>query len=205
MLVRYCPVCAAPLIERADAGSGRTRLACPDGHWTHWDNPLPVVAALAEVDGRILLARNAAWPQKMFGLITGFLERDETPEQGVARELKEETGLNAGRIALIGVYEYLRNNELILAYHVQASGTVRLSAELADYRLIAPEKLRPWHAGTGYAVADWLRARGLPVIFAAPRPAPCRSGRFLFAAQPKWRGVAVEFISPGVAHSSKQS
>lgn len=167
MTYRYCPVCAAPLIERADAagGSGKTRLACPDEHWTHWDNPLPVVAALAEVDGRILLARNAAWPEKMFGLVTGFLERDETPEQGVARELKEETGLDAGRIALIGVYEFIRNNELIIAYHVQASGEIRLCAELAEYRLVAPEKLRPWPAGTGYAVADWLRARGFPATF----------------------------------------
>lgn len=167
MMVRYCPVCAAPLVERADAagGGGKIRLACPEGHWTHWDNPLPVVAALAEVDGRILLARNTAWPEKMFGLVTGFLERDETPEQGVARELKEETGLDADRIVLIGVYEFIRNNELIIAYHVRASGTISLCAELAEYRLIAPEKLRPWHAGTGYAVADWLRTRGLHATF----------------------------------------
>jgi NAD+ diphosphatase len=36
---------------------------------------------------------------------------------------------------------------------------------LVDYRLIVPEKLRPWRAGTGYAMADWMRARGLPVEF----------------------------------------
>ena len=166
MTYRYCPVCAAPLIERADAGeAGKLRLACPDGHWTHWDNPLPVLAALVELDGRVLLARNAAWPEKMFGLVTGFLERDETPEQGVARELKEETDLDAEQVTLIGVYEFIRKNELIIAYHVRASGSIRLSEELIEYRLAAPEKLRPWRAGTGYAVADWLRARGLPVEF----------------------------------------
>lgn len=169
MTYRYCPVCAAPLIERADAGeAGKLRLACPDGHWTHWDNPLPVLAALVELDGRVLLARNAAWPEKMFGLVTGFLERDETPEQGVARELKEETDLDAEQVTLIGVYEFIRKNELIIAYHVRASGSIRLSEELIEYRLVAPEKLRPWRAGTGYAVADWLRARGLPVEFIDP-------------------------------------
>jgi NADH pyrophosphatase NudC (nudix superfamily) len=159
-------MCAAPLIERADEGEGgKVRIACPDGHWTHWDNPLPVVAALVEVEGRILLARNAAWPAKAYGLITGFLERGETPEQGIARELKEETNLDADKTSLIGVYEFIRKNELLIAYHVQASGDIRLSQELVDYRLVAPEKLRPWRTGTGAAMADWLRARGLPVEF----------------------------------------
>lgn len=171
--MRYCPVCASELISRADVGdANRLRLACPDGHWVHWDNPLPVLAALVEYEGRILLARNAAWTDKIFALITGFMERDETPEQGVARELKEETGLQADEITLIGVYEFMRKNELIIAYHVKASGEICLSPELAEFRLIAPERLRPWRAGTGYAMADWMRARGYPVEFLdSPRPA----------------------------------
>jgi len=169
---RFCPVCATPLIERADTGeAGKIRLACPDGHWTHWDNPLPVLAALVELDGQILLARNAAWPEKTFALITGFMERGETPEQGVARELKEETGLDALELSLIGVYEFIRKNEVILAYHVKAAGQVSLSPELAEYRLVAPEKLRPWPMGTGHAVADWLRRRGLQVNYLDLPPA----------------------------------
>lgn len=155
---RYCPKCAAPLVS-AVLGE-RDRLTCPSGHWTHWDNPLPVLAALVEYEGKILLARNAAWPEKTFSLITGFMERDETPEAGVARELKEETNLDTEAVALIGVYEFMRKNELIIAYHVQAAGEIRLSEELLEYRLIAPEKLRVWRTGTGFAMADWLRGRG---------------------------------------------
>jgi len=160
---RFCPLCASPLMH--ESRGDRERAVCPTGHWTHWDNPLPVVAAVVEVEGRILLARNAAWPEHMFALITGFLERDETPEQGVARELKEETNLDADQISLIGVYEFMRKNELIIAYHVKASGEIRLSEELVDFRLVAPEKLRPWRAGTGYALADWMRASNLAVEF----------------------------------------
>ena len=173
---RYCPMCATPLVLRSDAGEGgKARLACPHGHWTHWDNPLPVLAAVVEIDGKILLARNAAWPAHAFALITGFMERDETPEQGIARELKEETDLDALEISLIGVYEFMRKNELIIAYHVRAAGTVRLSEELVDYKLVAPPDLRPWRAGTGYALADWMRGRGLEVEFLdrplmSPRP-----------------------------------
>ncbi len=141
---RFCPVCATDLVMRTDSDAGadgdKARLACPEGHWTHWDNPVPVLAALVELEGRILLARNAAWGPKNFALITGFMERGETPEQGIQRELHEETGLSADAISLIGVYEFIRKNELIIAYHVQASGEVRLSPELVEYRLVSPER-----------------------------------------------------------------
>ena len=166
---RFCPLCAAPLIFRSDADNNtdgdKIRLACPTGHWTHWDNPLPVLAALVEIEGRVLLARNVAWPEKNFALITVFMERGETPEQGIARELKEETNLHAETVDLIGVYEFIRKNELIIAYHVRASGEIQLSPELVEYKLLAPERLKPWRAGTGYAMADWMRARGFPVEF----------------------------------------
>lgn len=162
---KFCPVCAAPLIRRVDDDAAKIRLACPHGHWTHWDNPLPVLAAIVQLDDRILLARNAAWSEGKFALITGFMERGETPEQGVARELKEETDLDAGQTTLIGVYEFMRKNELIIAYHVKASGTVRLSPELLEYRLVEPADLLPWRAGTGYALADWMRSRGIAVRF----------------------------------------
>lgn len=160
---RFCPRCAGPLT--VTAAGGRDRNQCPACGFVHWNNPAPVVAALLQVGEEILLARNAAWPPKMFALITGFLEAGETPEQGIAREVKEETDLDAVSVDLIGVYEFTRKNELIVAYHVVAEGAVRLSEELVEYRMVRPEKLRPWRAGTGMAVADWMRARGLPVEF----------------------------------------
>jgi NADH pyrophosphatase NudC (nudix superfamily) len=160
---QFCPSCASSLITRAHAG--RDRLLCPQCDWVHWDNPLPVLAALVEYEGRILLARNAAWPEHMFALVTGFMERGETPLEGVARELKEETNLDVAKASLIGVYEFTRKNEVIIAYHIEATGTIQLGEELVDYRLVAPERLRPWRAGTGYAMADWMKARGLHVEF----------------------------------------
>jgi ADP-ribose pyrophosphatase YjhB (NUDIX family) len=53
-----------------------------------------VLAAVIEYRGQILLARNAAWPGRMFALITGFMEAGETPQGGIAREIKEETNLD---------------------------------------------------------------------------------------------------------------
>lgn len=151
---KFCPSCAAPLALRAlDA-----RWGCACGY-VHWDNPVPVVAAIVEHEGAVILARNKDWPEKMYGLVTGFLEKDEAPEEGVKREVKEELDLDAAAAHLVGLYPFARRNELIIAYHVPATGTVRLNEELADVRRIAPEKLRPWDFGTGLAVADWLKRR----------------------------------------------
>lgn len=160
---KFCPRCASPL-EVLPLG-GRQRTACTGCGFTHWNNPLPVVAAIIEYQGQIVLARNAAWPPKVFALITGFLEAGETPEQGIAREVEEETALIATQVSLVGVYEFTRKNELIIAYHVQAEGEIKLSEELADYKLVAPADLRPWKMGTGLALADWMRARKLPFEF----------------------------------------
>jgi NADH pyrophosphatase NudC (nudix superfamily) len=160
---RFCPRCAAPLEVRDTAGL--MRQCCTQCDFVHWDNPLPVVAALIEWQGRMVIARNRAWPEGMYGLITGFLERHETPEEGIAREVHEETSLVVDELSLIGVYEFVRKNEIIIAYHARASGTIELSEELVDVKLVPPARLRPWRAGTGYAVADWMKARDLPFEF----------------------------------------
>jgi NADH pyrophosphatase NudC (nudix superfamily) len=163
---KFCPDCATPLasIELAEDGGPKSRLRCPACGWTHWNNPTPVLAAvieLADREGQLLLARNAAWPGKFFGLITGFMEAGETPEEGITREVGEETSLTVDSLALVGVYEFLRMNQVIIAYHVVARGEVVLSPELVDYRMIAPERVKCWPAGTGRALADWLRGRGI--------------------------------------------
>jgi len=77
----------------------------------------------------------------------------------------EEPGLQAESLELISVHEFLRMNQVIIAFHVRASGQVRLSPELLEYRLLEPEKVQAWPSGTGMALAKWLRSQGHdPVI-----------------------------------------
>ena len=167
---RFCPSCATPLepIELLEDGGPKTRLRCPACAWTHWNNPTPVLAAIIECadrDGQLLLARNAAWSGRMFALITGFMEAGETPAEGIAREVAEETSLEALSTELVGVYDFQRMNQVIIAYHVLARGEVRLSPELAEYKLFSPADVVCWPAGTGYALAEWLRGRGFEPRF----------------------------------------
>ncbi len=174
---RFCPQCATPLewLAREEDGGPKERLRCPACEWTHWNNPTPVLAAVVEMvdrDGQILLARNAAWTGRMFALITGFMEAGETPQEGIAREVTEETAVQPEAVNLIGVYDFQRMNQVIIAYHVQARGEVRLSPELDEYKLSSPADVRCWPAGTGYALADWLRAKGHHPQFIELPPRP---------------------------------
>ena len=161
----FCPNCATPLqmLAQQEDGGEKMRLRCPACAWTHWNNPTPVLAAIVECadrDGMVLLARNAAWTHRMFALITGFMEAGETPEEGIAREVAEETNLVVDELNLVGVYDFQRMNQLIVAYHAVARGEIVLSPELAEYKLFHPQEIKCWPAGTGYALAKWLTERG---------------------------------------------
>lgn len=159
---RFCPNCATPLamITEMEDGGEKARLRCPACDFTHWNNPTPVLAGVIEYQGKILLARNAAWTAKMYALITGFMEAGETPEGGITREIKEETNLDVTDLKLIGVYDFQRMNQIIIAYSAVGHGEVQLSPELVDYRLYAHEDVKCWPAGTGYAMADFLKSKG---------------------------------------------
>ncbi len=159
---RFCTACATELqwIAALEDGGEKQRLRCPACGWTHWNNPTPVLAAIIEYQGKVLLARNAAWTHKMYALITGFMEAGESPEEGITREVKEETNLEVDALELVGVYDFQRMNQVIIAYHAVARGEVKLSPELVDFRLFDPAEVRCWPAGTGFALAKWLRSRG---------------------------------------------
>jgi NAD+ diphosphatase len=139
----------------------------------HYDNPTPVVAAVVEHNGKVVLAHNRAWPQTLrssYGLITGFLERGESPEQCALREVKEELGLDATAATLIGVYLFEQMNQVIIAYHVPANGTITLNQELDDFRHVPLQECKAWPSGTGFALRDWLRSRGIePPMLEIPK------------------------------------
>jgi NAD+ diphosphatase len=166
---KFCPRCATSLADRefAEDGGPTMRLACPADAcgFIHYDNPTPAVGVLLEQDGEIILARGAGWPEGFFALITGFLERNEDPVKGVIREVKEETNLDVVETNIIGNYIFERKNEVMLCYHAIVKGEIKLSPELAEYKRYRPHELRPWPRATGFAVADWMKSRGLEVTF----------------------------------------
>jgi len=153
---KFCPMCAASLIERTEG-----RIECSDAcGFVNYDNPTPVAAVVVEFDGKIVLAHNRAWPGSFHGVITGFVDHAEAPADCAVREVKEELDLDATPATLIGVYPFERMNQVIIGYHVQATGVITLNEELDSFKLMSPEDCVVWPTGTGYALQDWLRSQG---------------------------------------------
>lgn len=157
---RYCPRCAQALVDQMHGGFVRRVCADAACGYIWWNNPTPVVAAVVEHEGQLILARNKLWPMRFFALITGFLEQNEIPHEAVLREVEEELGLKAHTPSFIGHYGFTRMNQLIIAYHVIGEGEVVLGEELSEYIRVPFDRARYWPAATGLALRDWLRSRG---------------------------------------------
>jgi NADH pyrophosphatase NudC (nudix superfamily) len=70
MEYRYCPLCRAELTHAVRGGE--TRLVCPHCAFVQWRNPVPVVAAVVERLGRVILVRSLGRPAHWYGLVAGF-------------------------------------------------------------------------------------------------------------------------------------
>jgi NADH pyrophosphatase NudC (nudix superfamily) len=154
MTYTYCPNCAVELVD-ADLG-GRVRRKCPSCDFVFWDNPTPVVAAIVEHEGKVILTRNTGWPEKWHGIVAGFFEKGETPEQGVLREVKEELGLDGEIVRFVGYYSFEQMNQIIFVYHIRAEGEIVIGDELEALKALPPEEIHPWSLGTGSALKEWL-------------------------------------------------
>lgn len=86
----FCANCGAQT-EIVRGGWSRRCPACSAEHFPRVD---PVVIMLAEHDGKLLLGRQYHYPPRRYSALAGFLELGETIEAAVARELREEAGID---------------------------------------------------------------------------------------------------------------
>jgi dATP pyrophosphohydrolase len=93
---RFCPICGEAIEKHED------RVECPACGYVGYANAVPGAEAVCfDADGRVLLGRRANDPGAgLWDLPGGFLHEDELPVDGLRREVREETGLDAARYDL---------------------------------------------------------------------------------------------------------
>jgi NAD+ diphosphatase len=113
----HCPRCGAETVP-APAGHARR---CPVDGSEHFPRIDPAVIMLV-TDGadRCLLARNRAWPPRRVSILAGFVEAGESAEQAVAREVREETGVEVAEISYLGSQPWPMPQSLMLGFRAQA-------------------------------------------------------------------------------------
>ena len=160
---KFCPICSSPFSETIEGSMKRKSCQRNDCEYVHWNNPTPVLAAIAHRKDEVILIQAIGWPKHWYSLVTGFHEAGETAEEGTLREVKEEIGLNGEVKSLVGVYSFFQMNQVIIAYDVLVEeGDITLDpTELVDYKIIKTKNVRPWPSGTGHAMKDWLHQQGI--------------------------------------------
>jgi len=142
---RYCPVC----------GSGEVHwlgksMVCGDCRWEYFHNAASAVGAILEVGERIVLVRRAREPGRgMLDLPGGFVDYDETGEEALAREVREELGIEVKNIRYQSsapnryFYKGVMYYTLDLFYVCQADSAdeIRLEDEIAEIVRLKPQEL----------------------------------------------------------------
>lgn len=154
--MKYCPNCKSKI--EVVIIDGRNRFSCTDKScgYIYWNNPIPVIGILVETKEGIILAHNVNTPKDLFSIITGFLEADEHPEDAAIRETKEELGLTATVTTFLGIFPFSAANQIIMAYHIKAKGTIELNEELDATQIVQRNDLNGYVETGKFEVQKWL-------------------------------------------------
>jgi len=167
----FCAVCGA----RSEISHAGWQRRCPTCGAAHFPRTDPVVIMLVTRGNRLLLGRNASWPERMYSCLAGFVEPGETIEAAVRREVLEETGVRCGRVDYLASQPWPFPASLMLGCRTEAldgalDAEIRLDpVELADAVWVTREELvtvfagnhpaiRPPRRGAiaGFLIANWL-------------------------------------------------
>ena len=127
---RFCANCGAPT-EAREAGHVRVCPACGAQHHPRTD---PVVIMLVADGDRALLGRQAQWPTGRYSALAGFVEPGESLEEAVAREVREEAGVQVAEVRYRSSQPWPFPSSLMLGFSARWAGgepAVR-DAELED-------------------------------------------------------------------------
>ncbi len=128
----HCPCCG----ERTERLEGEWGKRCPRCRYEHYPHLHPAVIVLVRDGSRCLLARKAAWATGRYALVAGFVDNGESLEGAVAREVKEEVGVDVKDIRYVGSQNWPFPSQLMVGFVASyAGGEIRVDPdELEDAR-----------------------------------------------------------------------
>ncbi len=162
---KFCGRCGA-LLSIKTAGYSAVCQSC--GLITYPQTHPAVIMSVSDGQ-RILLGRQAAWPEKRWSVLAGFVEPGESPEQTVVREVWEEAGVKVEKVAyvksqpwpmpmalMIGFRAYAPFQEITISEELQAAQwyfAEELQALVKQGELELPAQM----SISRYLIEDWLR------------------------------------------------
>ncbi|MBB3934045.1 NUDIX hydrolase [Aureimonas phyllosphaerae] len=130
---------------RVPEGDAMPRKVCDHCGFVAYENPKIVVGSVVRSEGRILLCRRAIEPRRGYWTIpAGYMELNETPEEGAMREAREEAGASIAIERLLAIYSVPRISQVQLIFRAELSDpAVEAGVETLELRFFAWDEI-PW-------------------------------------------------------------
>jgi NAD+ diphosphatase len=127
---QFCGRCGNPM--RVDTQERAMR--CDPCGIINYPRIAPCVIVLVTRGEEMLLARNANFPQPMYSTLAGFIEAGETAEATLAREVREEVGVEITNLRYFRSQSWPFPNQLMLGFFADYAGgeIVCDGSEIAD-------------------------------------------------------------------------
>lgn len=161
---RFCGRCGA----RNQQVAGERCLRCPECGLDSYARISPSMIVLVTRGDEVLLARSPRFVQGMYSTLAGFVEPGESAEECVAREVREEVGVEVRNLQYLGSQSWPFPHSLMLGFHAEYAGgeIVPQPDEIEDAGWFHIEQLPPLPMGRSIAryLIDLYVARrlGLP-------------------------------------------
>jgi len=152
----FCPRCG----EATARIEGEWGKRCPRCKYEHYPHLHPAVITLVRDGDRFLLARKQEWAPGRYALVAGFVDNGESFEGAVAREVKEEVGVDVTDIQYVGSQNWPFPSQIMVGFVARyAGGDVRVDTqELEDARWFTRETIPispSRHSIAGYIIRTY--------------------------------------------------
>ncbi|MFC8503562.1 NAD(+) diphosphatase [Pedococcus sp. NPDC057267] len=151
----HCARCGAPTEPQQ---SGWVRRCTSEGSEHYPRTDVAVIMSVVDEQDRLLMAQGAGWGTGRYSVLAGFLEPGESLAQAVAREVREEVGLEVVDVRYLGDQPWPFPTSLMVGFTARAdSGALRLQeSEIADARWFTRDEVRAGVADGSLAVSSRL-------------------------------------------------
>jgi len=145
--MNFCNHCGSAVEQRIPEDDNRPRHICRNASCgiIHYENPKIITGCLPIFEDKVLLCKRAIEPR--YGLWTlpaGFMENEETTEQGALRESWEEAKADCSIDGLYAIYDLPHINQVYFFYRATlAPGGFGVGEESLEVKLF-DEKDIPW-------------------------------------------------------------
>lgn len=130
MKYKFCPLCGRGLEEKYSWDEGGVPY-CSHDDVMFFDTPKPCIMVAIIKDDEILLLKQSYIYKNSKVLLTGYVDNNETAEEAVYREVKEEAGIDINNITYVGS-DYVKDKEILMITFMAdfVSGKINKSDEV---------------------------------------------------------------------------